>query len=235
MGNAKIKHHPLTGALLLPLGYRKDGRAIWPIMGGDDTVPPATPPADAPPADAPPVTPPADTPPVDSGKGGKDAVLADLAKERDARQALEKQVTDLQTAQQTQLDAIAKALGLKQDEPPDPAKLAEQVTTEQAKAREAAVQLAVYRNAAQAGGDPDALLDSATFLSGLAKVDPTDAQAVATAIKAAVEASPRLGSAPAGPTPPPSFGGGARRTGDKPEPEPGLARMRQAYADTTKK
>jgi hypothetical protein len=37
-------------------------------------------------------------PPVtgDEGKGGKDAILADLAKERDKRQALEKQIKDLQ-------------------------------------------------------------------------------------------------------------------------------------------
>jgi septal ring factor EnvC (AmiA/AmiB activator) len=32
----------------------------------------------------------------DEGKGGKDAILADLAKERDKRQALEKQIKDLQ-------------------------------------------------------------------------------------------------------------------------------------------
>lgn len=231
MGNATIKHHPLTGALLVPLGYRKDGRAIWPILGASEPAPEPTPTPNPTPAPSPTPEP---APDPDAGKGGKEAVLADLAKERDARQALEQKVTDLQTAQQTQLDAIAKALGLKQDEPPDPAKLAEQVTTEQAKAREAAVQLAVYRNAATAGGDPDALLDSATFLASLAKVDPTNAEAVATAVKTAVEANPRLGTAPAGPTPPPSFGGGPRKTTDKPESEPGLGRLRDAYANPSK-
>lgn len=38
---SKALLHPLTGQPVLPLGFRKDGRAIWPVMGGDDTVPPA--------------------------------------------------------------------------------------------------------------------------------------------------------------------------------------------------
>lgn len=37
--------HPITGAVIAPLGWRKDGRAIWPVLGGDDTV--AQPPAPA--------------------------------------------------------------------------------------------------------------------------------------------------------------------------------------------
>jgi len=36
-----MKTHPLTGQPIVPLGYRCDGRPIYPIMGGDDTVPPA--------------------------------------------------------------------------------------------------------------------------------------------------------------------------------------------------
>lgn len=35
------RRHPLTGEPLQALGHRKDGRTIWPILGGDDTVPPA--------------------------------------------------------------------------------------------------------------------------------------------------------------------------------------------------
>lgn len=54
--------HPLTGQPLRAIAlHPKTGRPVWPIMGGDDTVPPSdTPPADAPPADQPP----ADTPPA---------------------------------------------------------------------------------------------------------------------------------------------------------------------------
>lgn len=49
--------HPLTGAPVVALGWRKDGRPIFPILGGDPTNdPPTDPPAD-PPA---PHTPPAD-------------------------------------------------------------------------------------------------------------------------------------------------------------------------------
>lgn len=60
-----IRRHPLTGAVLGPLGYRKDGRPIFPILGGSEppNQPPADPPKD-PPADPP--KPPAD-PPADKG------------------------------------------------------------------------------------------------------------------------------------------------------------------------
>lgn len=197
------KHHPLTGAPIVAMGYRKDGRAIWPILGGDDTVPPADPPPADPPADPP--TP----PPADDGKGGKDAILADLAKERDKRQELEGKLTEFQTTQQQQMDAIVKALGLKQeDETPDPAKLAEQINAEQAKTREAAVQLAVYRNASTHEANADELLDSASFLATLKDIDPNDATAVSAAIKAAVDGNAKFKASQTPTTPP--FPGGPR-------------------------
>ena len=170
-------------------------------MADTDTTPQDAPPAETPKDDTTP--PPADPPKDgDDGKGGKSAILADLAKERDARQSLEQQVKDLQAAQQTQLDGIAKALGLKTDDtPPDPAKLTEQLTTEQAKARDAQVQLAVYRNASAGNADPDALLDSASFLRTVAEIDPTDSAAVTAAIKAAVEANPRYKAGDSIPSP----------------------------------
>lgn len=235
MGNT-AKFHPLTGAQIVPLGYRKNGRAIWPIMGGDDSVPPGTPPADSPPADAPPAdTPPkADTPPADDGKGGKDAILADLTKERGKRQGLEAEVQNLKDSQQQQLDAIAKALGLQpDDQPADPAKLTADITTAQADAREARQQLAVYRNAAANEANPDALLDSASFLRSIKDVDPTDAAAVNAAIKAAVEGNP--GFKAVAPTPiPPTFGGGPRTPAGHPDPGPGLPRLAAAYAENSK-
>lgn len=204
MGNA-TKYHPLTGAPIVPLGYRKDGRAIWPIMGASDDPPPADPPPSDPPA---PTDPPADPPPADDGKGGKDAILADLAKERDKRQELEGKVNELTAAQQAQMDAIAKALGLKSDDPPDPAALTAQVEAEQAKAREAAVQLAIYRNAAANEASADDLLDSASFLASIKDVDPNDVAAVGAAIKAAVDANPKFKASQTPPAPP--FPGGPR-------------------------
>ena len=178
-----------------------------------DPTPTPTDPAPTDPAPAPTPTPaptnPADPNPSDDGKGGKDAILADLARERDKRQTLEQTVSEMQTAQQAQLDAIAKALGLKEDTPPDPEALTAQVQAEQAKAREAAVQLAIYRNAAAAEANPDLLLDSASFLRSIADVDPADAAAVSAAIKAAVDANPLFKAAPAATATPP-FPGGPR-------------------------
>ena len=51
--------HPLTGAPLRAVWVRPDGRPVWPILGGDDTVPPADAPPETPPA-APPAATPAD-------------------------------------------------------------------------------------------------------------------------------------------------------------------------------
>lgn len=110
-------------------------------------------------------------------------------------------------------NTIGKALGIVEDgAETDPAKLTESLTASQAEAKRARVELAVFRNAAAAGADPAALLDSASFLEKVAALDPSDASALSEAIKAAVEANPRLGAAPAGPTPPapnPAQGAGA--------------------------
>lgn len=96
--------------------------------------------------------------------------------------------------------SIAKILDPDATEPTDdPAKLTESLTTSQAEAKQARAELAVFRNADAAGGDPAALLDSASFLASLAAVDPADAAAVTAAIQAAVTANPRLGAAPIAP------------------------------------
>lgn len=106
---------------------------------------------------------------------------------------------------------IGKALGLVKDEPIDPAKLTESLTTAQAEARRAQVELAVFRSATAVNGDPAALLDSSSFLKSLADVDPTDTAAVTAAITAAVAANPRLGASidPRPPAPNPAQGLGA--------------------------
>ena len=212
MGNA-TKFHPHTGAPIEPLWIRPDGRAMWPILGASPDDPtPADPPADpsAPPTPPAPPAPPADPPPdPNDGKGGKDAILADLARERDKRQELEGKVNDLTAAQQAQMDAIAKALGLKTDEPPDAEKLAAQVAEEQGKARDAQVQLAIYRTAAAAEANADLLVDSSSFRAATKDVDPTDATAMTAAIKAFVEQNPAFKASPGTPPTPP-FPGGPR-------------------------
>jgi len=100
-------------------------------------------------------------------------------------------------------NTIGKALGIIEDgAETDPAKLTESLTASQAEAKRARVELAVFRNAAAAGGDPAALLDSASFLAKVADLDPTDSAALSEAIRTAVEANPRLGAALAEPKPP---------------------------------
>jgi len=151
---------------------------------------------------------------------------------------LEKQVTELQAAQQAQIDAIAKAAGLKPDDTPaDPAALAKQIADEQAKvtaaetrAANAERRLAVHAAASTHDANPAALLDSASFLAALEAIDASDADAIGAAIKTAVESDERFKLTP----PAPSFFGGPRKPSGPPDPGPGLARMRDAYAQSSK-
>ncbi|MFJ9417792.1 hypothetical protein ACIRPT_27055 [Streptomyces sp. NPDC101227] len=94
---------------------------------------------------------------------------------------------------------IGKALGLiTDDEQVTPERLTQQLTAAQAQARQTAVELAVYRHAAAAGGDADALLDSRTFAASLDGLGPTDTADIQAAIEAAATANPKLAAAPSG-------------------------------------
>jgi len=97
-------------------------------------------------------------------------------------------------ARQSLVNELGKALGLVKDgdQGPTPEQLTEQLTSSQQAARDAAVQLAVYRAAAGHQADPDALLDSRRFVESLADIDPSDGPAVDDAIKAAITANPKL-------------------------------------------
>lgn len=105
----------------------------------------------------------------DEGKGSKEAVLADLARERDKRQKLEK--SSAKTS--AKLEAVLSALGLN-DQQEDPAKAAQQARDAQ---RAAETKLAVFMHA-PAGVDPKALLDSVAVTRGLADIDTSDENAV---------------------------------------------------------
>lgn len=188
----------------------------------DPTPAPTDPPADPPKTDDSPTDP-------EKGKGGKDAILADLAAERDKRQALESQVNDLRAAQQQQLDDLAKALGLKSDDdPPDPARLAQEISDEKAKtaaaetrATDAERQLAVFKVAHEHEGNPLALLDSSSFLRSIAEIDPNDSTKIGEAVKVAVEGNPLFKSTPATAA---LFPGGAR----PPAPQPRATSLEEA-------
>lgn len=101
-------------------------------------------------------------------------------------------------AQQELTDKLAVALGLKPDPTLDPTALTQQVSAAQAKANQAAIQLAVYKAASANQGNPDALLDSNTFLANVSALDPSSSDfntQVSAAVKAAVAANPTLKAA----------------------------------------
>ena len=129
-------------------------------------------------------------------------------------------------------NTIGKALGIVEDgAETDPAKLTESLTASQAEAKQARVELAVFRNAAAAGGDPAALLDSASFLAKVANLDPSDSDALTGAIKAAVEANPRLGVAPADPkAPAPNPAQGSSASGAPAGGQLSEAEVKELYA-----
>lgn len=97
------------------------------------------------------------------------------------------------------IQTLGKALGLVKDDDeqgkgPDAEALAAQVEKSQTEATSAARELAVYKAAVKAGGDPDALLDSRRFLDSIKDVDPTDGTKITDAIKAAVNDNQNLAS-----------------------------------------
>ncbi|MCR8576165.1 hypothetical protein [Streptomyces sp. Isolate_219] len=160
------------------------------------------------PTTAPKPTPPAAPPTGEGQQQGEDSVaqIARLESELAAARAEagKSRVTAKQRAAddaRTQLaQDIGRALGIvPEGQEADPAQLTQQLTAAQAQARQTAVELAVYRHAAAAGGDADALLDSRTFAASLDGLDPNDTTAIQAAVEAAVTANPKLAAAPAGP------------------------------------
>ncbi|MEU8642252.1 hypothetical protein AB0C91_10075 [Streptomyces sp. NPDC048674] len=108
------------------------------------------------------------------------------------------------------------------------AKLAEEQNRTKAsddRARQTAVELAVYKTAGRHGGDPDALLDSRSFANAIAKLDPASEgfdKAVGDAVKAAVDSNKKLAAkapepkeetTPAGGAPMDGAPGGKRQLG----------------------
>ncbi|PBC80119.1 hypothetical protein BX265_4955 [Streptomyces sp. TLI_235] len=220
--------HPLAShAPGTILGYRRDGRPIYPIAGGNgegegaaagSPAPvgePAAPTGEQPPAGAsetPKPTPPAKSAAAPAGED-QAAVIARLeqqlaAARKDAgasRVNAKQQAAD--EARTALAQEIGKALGLvKDDTPPDPAKLAEQITSHTAKIGELEtalrardVELAVHSAAEKHQAKVSALLDSRSFVKTIGALDPTAKTFTAdldAAIKQAVDSNPNFRIAP---------------------------------------
>ena len=124
-------------------------------------------------------------------------VIADLRAENAKSRTTAKE----QAAEQARTDLIAKlstALGITTDEEetPDPeqaaSRLAAEVEQERAAAKTAALELAVYRAATNAGVNADMLLDSRSFADAITDLDPGDSQAISDAINNVVQSRPEL-------------------------------------------
>lgn len=171
---------------------------------------------------------------VESLPADAQKMIRDLRQENGTRRTA---LTAAEQKQQEVVRAFAKAAGipLPDDQAaPDPAQLTEQLTAAQQAQRQTAVELAVYRTASKHQGDPDALLDSRSFLTAVENLDPTAADFAAqvdAAIKAAVDSNPKL---KAGRVPGASGADHPGGSGETHDPaasaRPGVDRIRAAYA-----
>jgi hypothetical protein len=189
-------------------------------------TPPADPPAGPTPDPEPSPKPAAKT---DGGAGGKEAVLADLARERDKRQALEAEVKGFKeklVESEQKTDALAKsilkALGKGEDGDDDPVAALEaekkKVAATEERARSALLKAAVMGKASELGAhDPESVfaVGSAAALFGQVEVDLEKGSVsdVTAVIDDLLNSKPFLKKAAADPA------GGGSPPGSDPDPE----------------
>lgn len=141
----------------------------------------------------------------DGGTGGDDdpgddaAGKAEVARLRREAAKYRRQLREAQAnGNKATKDAVAKvlqALGVEDPNQVTPEQLAEQNKATLSKLRERTVELGVTRAAVAAGANPEALLDSRSFMAGLADLDPEDSDyqaQVADAVKSAIKKNPSL-------------------------------------------
>lgn len=221
--HSPFRHPSATHAAHTVLGYRRDGRPIYPIAGGngeggdasgtpagEHAAPPATP-TPAPAAPEPPKPGPlaaktADGPDPAAEIARLTKELADARKDAGAARVNAKQ----QAADQARADLaqqIGKALGLVADDtPPDPAELTKQIATHTGRIgeletalRQRDVELAVHSAAEKHQAKVSALLDSRSFTKAIGNLDPASKTFQAdldAAIKQAVDSNPNFRTAP---------------------------------------
>lgn len=228
------KRHPLTGDPIQAIWTRPDGRVVWPIMGGDDTVTPA--------GDAPAGDPPAGDPPADDklGEAGKQALDSERTARKNAERAAKpwtKIADEFGVTPDEARDILAAAKKAttppKGDKPEevDADKIrrdAERAANDKANAR--IIRSEVRAHAAELFADP---ADAALYVD-LTKFEvdddgEVDAAEIKKALAAVITAKPHLAKKGKGPKPDPSQG---PQGGSKTDPGPGVARLRQAYAQS---
>lgn len=100
--------------------------------------------------------------------------------------------TAAEQAQAEITDRIAKAFGLKEEAAADPEALTKSLTQAQQAAADNARKLAIFQAASTVGADPNRLLDSNSFMTSVAGLDPNDGAAVQAAIRDAIASNPLL-------------------------------------------
>lgn len=199
-----IRHARISVPPRTILGYRPDGRPIYPIAGGSgegdapaegadgaaDTEPEA-------PADGKETTPPAETSDGDKPDGEQTFDAAYVRKLRD-------EAASHRTEKQASRDALAQiAKILNPDaEKPDATEIPQQLAQAQAESVATARELAIYKAANKNGADPDKLVDSRSFMDSVKNLDPAAddfKSKVADAIKEAVKTNTGLAAAQAAP------------------------------------
>lgn len=184
----------------LPDGVQVAGRD-----SGQPPVPvqaPATPPA---PAAEPPK--PGERPEISSLPSWAQDLIketrGEVARTRvEAKKAAAEEAAAIATQKVTQ--DIGRALGIITDKtPPEqqltPEQLQDLLAGERTSTKMARTELAVFKAANGGTFNASALLDSRSFLDSVKDLDPSDSEAVAAAIAAAVEANPWLVNTPAAP------------------------------------
>jgi hypothetical protein len=103
---------------------------------------------------------------------------------------------DAETAAEARINKILEAAGIKTaEEPLDASKLSADLAAEREAKVSTARELAIFRAASASGADPAKLLDSNSFMTSVKGLDPSDGEAVAAAITAAVTANQSLKAA----------------------------------------
>ena len=204
---------------IVPVGFRRDGRPVWPIAGGSGDVEDGDAAVEgAPVDDGEAETPPAEASPLEqqaqqaidelrqAGQEVPQALERAVREFRDARREAANYRVQSREQQEQQAEAmksLAKAFGIDvaDDQPPDPQDLQQRIERYHASERQARVELAAYRSAGRQGADADALLDSRTFMDRVAALDP-DAddfgEQLDAAVAASLEANPKLKTSPGG-------------------------------------